>query len=204
MSRVYRISEFAERIGRSASTVRRWEAEGRITARRTPAGQRFFDESDVQAVLTPGFTRDDRRTVVYCRVASAGQRDDLASQRAAMETFCLARGLTVDEWVSEIGGGMNLLRPKLLDLMGQVKAGQVSTLVVAHKDRLARFGFEYLAHEAEMAGCELLVAHQESLSPREEWVADLLAIVRAFSCRLYGLRRYEKSMKADDLTGGRP
>jgi putative resolvase len=202
MGKVYRISEFAERIGRSASTVRRWEAEGRITARRTPTGQRYFDESDVFAVLTPGFARDDRKVIVYCRVSCAGQRDDLASQRAAMETFCLARGLTVHEWVSEIGGGMNLLRPKLIDIMSRVKAGQVSTLVVAHKDRLARFGFDYLAHEADAAGCELLVADQESLSPQEEMVADLLAIVHTFSCRLYGLRRYEKSMKADDLIGG--
>ncbi|GHJ47359.1 IS607 family transposase ISSto12 [Catellatospora sp. TT07R-123] len=201
MARVYRISEFAERIGRSASTVRRWEAEGRIAARRTSTGQRYFDESDVLAVLAPGFARDDRKVIVYCRVSSAGQREDLASQRAAMEMFCLARGLAVDEWVSEIGGGMDLLRPKLIDIMSRVKAGQVSTLVVAHEDRLARFGFDYLAHEAEAAGCEVLVANQESLSPQEEMVADLLAIVHTFSYRLDGLHRYAKSMKTDDLIG---
>ncbi|MGW5557792.1 recombinase family protein [Micromonospora sp. NPDC003944] len=73
-------------------------------------------------------------------MSSAGQRDDLASQHTAMETFCLAPGLAVHEWVSEIGGGMDLLRPKLLNVMSRVKAGQGSTLAIGHKDRLARLG----------------------------------------------------------------
>jgi len=202
MDSVYRIGEFASKIGRSASTVRRWETEGRIVARRSPSGQRFFTDADVHAVLTPGFDSTVRETVVYCRVSSVNQRADLANQRAGMEQFCLARGLSVDRWVTEVGGGMNLTRPKLLTLMADVKAGRVATLVVAHKDRLARFGFDYLAHEAATAGCDILVANQESLSPQQEMVQDLLAIVHTFSCRLYGLRRYEKSLKADDLTGG--
>jgi predicted site-specific integrase-resolvase len=98
---------------------------------------------------------------------------------------------------------MNLTRPKLLSLMADVKAGRVAVLVVAHKDRLARFGFDYLHHEAQTAGCEIVVANQESLSPQQEMVQDLLAVVHAFSCRLYGLRRYAKQLKAADL-GGEP
>ncbi len=204
MSSVYRIGEFAERIGRSVSTVRRWEAEGRITARRTPSGQRYFDATDVRRVLQPGFDEGSRRTVVYCRVSSPGQKDDLASQVAAMEQFCLARGLAVDEWVSEVGGGMNLRRKKFLAVMDAVDRGEVATLVVAHKDRLARFGFDYLEHVAVRNGCEIVVANQESLSPQQELVEDLLAIIHTFSCRLYGLRRYEKTLK-DELTGeGKP
>jgi predicted site-specific integrase-resolvase len=81
----------------------------------------------------------------------------------------------VDEWVQEIGCGMTL----------------------------ARFGYDYLHHEAETAGCEIVVANQESLSPQQEMVQDLLAIVRVFSRRLYGLRRYEKQLTSADL-GGEP
>jgi len=61
---VYRIGEFAKRVGRSASTVRRWEREGRIQARRGPTGQRYFDESDIRKVLQPGFDERSRKTVV--------------------------------------------------------------------------------------------------------------------------------------------
>ncbi|WP_143728576.1 recombinase family protein [Micromonospora cremea] len=84
--------------------------------------------------------------------------------------------------------------------MGNVKVGRVATVVIAHKDRLARFGYDDLAHEAETAGCEILVANQESLSPREEMMQDLLAIVDTFSGRLHGQRRYEKQLNAADLT----
>ncbi|WP_074313154.1 recombinase family protein [Micromonospora cremea] len=74
--------------------------------------------------------------------------------------------------------------------------------MIAHQDRLARFGFDYLAHEARVAGCAIIVASQESWSPREEMVQDLLAVVDTFSGRLYGLRSYEKQLKAADLTEG--
>ncbi len=201
MGSVYRIGEFAERIGRSVSTVRRWESEGRITARRTPTGQRYFDDTDIRCVLQPGFNAATRRTVVYCRVSSPGQKDDLASQVASMERFCLARGLAVDEWISEIGGGMNLRREKFLAVMDAIENGDIGVLVVAHKDRLARFGFDYIEHVATRNGCQLIVANQESLSPQQELVEDLLAIVHTFSCRLDGLRRYEKTLR-DELTGG--
>lgn len=198
---MYRISEFAQRIGRSPSTVRRWEREGRIVARRTASGQRYFTDADVRQVLQPGFDESARKTVVYCRVSSPGQKDDLASQVTAMEEFCRGRGLAVDEWVREVGGGMNLKRKKFLALMDSIERGEVGTLVIAHKDRLARFGFDYLEHVAGKNGCTILVANQESLSPQEEMVQDLLSIVHTFSCRLYELRRYEKTLK-DDLAGG--
>ncbi|MEU8261222.1 IS607 family transposase [Micromonospora sp. NPDC048999] len=203
MGSAYRIGEFATRIGRSVSTVRRWEAEGRIVARRLPSsGQRYFDDTDVRKVLQPGFDVARRKVVVYCRVSSPGQKADLASQVSAMQQFCLARGLAVDEWVSEVGGGMDQSREKFLALMDAIDRGEVATLVVAHKDRLARFGFDFLEHVAARGGCEIIVANQEALSPRRELVEDLLAIVGTFSGRLYGLRRYEKELNGVDLASG--
>jgi len=202
MGGVYRIGEFAERVGRSVSTVRRWEAEGRIEARRLPSGQRYFDDSDVRKVLQPGFDASQRKVVVYCRVSSPGQKDDLAGQVSAMQQFCLARGLAVDEWISEVGGGMNLRRERFLALMDAVDRGEVATLVVAHRDRLARFGFDFLEHMAARGGCEVIVANQEAMSPQRELVEDLLAVVDTFSCRLSGLRRFGKELEGADLAAG--
>jgi predicted site-specific integrase-resolvase len=151
------------------------------------------------AVLRPGFGDSPRRVVVYCRVSSAGQRDDLASQVSAMERYCAASGLAVTEWISEIGGGMNFRRRKFLALLDQVIAGEVSVIVVAHRDRLARFGFELIEWIAAKHSCRIVVANHESLSPQQGLVEDLLAIMHVFSCRLYGLRRYEKQLKADGV-----
>lgn len=197
MSNFYRVGTFAEKVGRSVSTIRRWEKEGKFVARRSPSGQRYFDDSDVKTVLQPGFKEADREVIVYCRVSSAAQKNDLTSQVAAMETFCLSRGLAVDRWITEIGGGMNMHRKKMLEIMDSIECGKVAMLIVAHKDRLARFGFEYLEHVAEKNSCRILVANQQTLSPDREMVEDLLAIVHSFSCRLYGLRRYKKIFKSE-------
>lgn len=190
MDRQYSISEFAKRIGRSASTVRRWERGGIIESKRLPSGHRYFDESDVRSILGTGPGK--RLIVVYCRVSSHGQKDDLQSQVSAMENYCLASGIAVDEWVHEIGGGMNFKRKKFLSLVDRISDGDIGRLIVAHKDRLVRFGFDLLDHVAKRNACTIEVVNQESLSPQEEMTEDLLSIVHTFSCRLYGMRKYRR------------
>jgi putative resolvase len=195
MSKIYRINEFAKRIGRAPSTVRRWEREGLLTAKRLPSGHRYFDESDVRAML--GGAPEKRLTVVYCRVSSAGQRDDLRSQTVAMEQYCRAGAIAVDEWIQEVGGGMNFKRKRFIALIERIQRGEIARVLIAHKDRLVRFGFDLLDHLSREHGCEIIVVNQESLSPEQEMVEDLLAIVHTFSCRLDGMRKYKKLIKED-------
>lgn len=68
-------------------------------------------------------------------------------------------------------------------------------LVIAHKDRLARFGYDFLEHVCAVNGCKLVVMNIESLSPEQEMIQDMLAVVHGFSARLYGLRNYRKALK---------
>ena len=103
--------------------------------------------------------------------------------------------LYIDEWIKEIGGGMNFKRKAFLSLMSRIQLGEIKTLIIAHKDRLVRFGFEYFQHVAIVNGCEIIIVNQESLSPQQEMVEDLMTIVHTFSCRLYGLRKYQKLLK---------
>ena len=121
--------------------------------------------------------------------------DDLQSQVTAMETFCLGAGIPIDELIKEVGGGMNFRRKKFLALVERVERGEVGRLVIAHEDRLVRFGFDFFEWFAQRHGCKIVVANQESLSPQQEMVQDLMAIVHCFSSRLYGLRSYEKKIK---------
>jgi len=195
MSSRYSIGEFAKRLGRSVQTVRRWEREGKWQAKRLPSGPRYFDESDVRLMLGGAPKTGD--VVVYCRVSSAGQKDALACQVKAMETYCLGAGIAVDEWVQEIGGGMNFKRKRFLALVDRIQRGEVRLVLIAHKDRLMRFGFDLFAHIAEENGCEIVVVNQDSLSPEQEMVEDLLGIVQTFSCRLYGMRKYKQQIKED-------
>ena len=192
MSDIYSIGEFAKRVRVSTSTLRRWDASGEFPAKRRTSGHRYYDEADARQLLNQ-VPEEDRKVVVYCRVSSHQQKDDLASQVAAMETYCLNGAIAVDDWITEIGGGMNFKRKQFLRLIDAITSGEVKRLVVAHQDRLVRFGFDLLAHLAARHGCTIEVVNQESLSPQQEMTEDLLAIVHTFSCRLYGMRKYQKS-----------
>ena len=116
-------------------------------------------------------------------------------QRKILEDFCAARGLAGVEFIEEVGGGLNFKRKKFNPIMDAVVCEEVKALVIAHKDRVCRFGFEWFERLCANHGCELLILNNESLSPEEEMVQDLMSIVQCFSSRLYGLRKYRKKLK---------
>lgn len=123
------------------------------------------------------------------------QKPDLANQITALENFCTANGYAVTEWVSEIGSGLNYNRKKFNKLFLDIEMGNVSMLIIAHKDRLVRFGFEWFESFAERHSYKIIIMNQDSLSPAEEVTQDLLAIIHCFSSRLYGLRKYQDKVK---------
>ena len=79
--------------------------------------------------------------------------------------------------------------------MEEIELGRVERLIIAHKDRLVRFGFEWFAAFCERHGTDLVIVNGETLSPEQEMVQDLLSIVHIFSARLYGLRSYKKVIR---------
>ena len=186
----------AKLLGVTVKTLQRWEREGRlIPIARTDSNRRLYTELQLRefiglrhAVAAP------TRLVAYCRVSSAAQKPDLANQRKVLEEFVVARGLANVEFVEEIGGGLNFKRKRFLALMDEIGRREVKTLILAHRDRLTRFGFEWFEHFAKSNGCELLVLNQDRLSPEQEMVQDLMTIVHCFSSRLYGLRNYRKKL----------
>lgn len=192
---MYKPKEFAKKIGVSISTLRRWDKEGRLVPTRTATNHRVYTDDDIFKVLNLKKPNNQGKIVVYCRVSSHAQKDDLQSQLEAMQTFCLAQGIAVDEWHSEVGGCLNFKRKIFLSLMDRIEIGEIQTLYVAHKDRLARFGFDYFEHMANRHNCQIIVANQEKPSPQQELVEDMLTIIHSFSSWLYGLRKYEKQVK---------
>jgi predicted site-specific integrase-resolvase len=107
----------------------------------------------------------------------------------------------------EIGGGLNFQRKQFLQLVDAILEGQVERIVLAHQDRLARFGYQLLVHLCQTHQTELVVMNTESLSPEQELVQDLLTITQCFSARLSGLRHYRKALKkaiADDQSAQDP
>jgi predicted site-specific integrase-resolvase len=202
------IGQAAKLLGTTVKTLQRWEREGRLVpTARTASNRRRYTESQLRAFLRLEPPVAPRRTVAYCRVSSPAQRPDLVNQRRVLEQFAVVRGLAGVEYVEEVGGGLNFGRKRFLSLMDAIGRGELATLVLAHRDRLTRFGFDWFAHYAVVHGCELLVLNQEHLSPEREMMQDLMTIVHCFSSRLYGLRNYRRQLRAaleSDHVAGAP
>ncbi|MBW4636256.1 MAG: IS607 family transposase [Iphinoe sp. HA4291-MV1] len=195
MSLMWKVAEFGELVGISPSTLRRWEKEKKLIPERTLGNQRIYTEEHLSIARNLKGGKIPSRVVVYCRVSSSGQKDDLQSQVEAMERFCLSQGVVITDSVQEIGGGLNFKRPKFLEIIQWAIEGEVKSLYIAHKDRLCRFGFELVEHIVQSGGGSIIVANAETLSPQEELVQDLLSIIHCFSSRLYGLRKYKNKVK---------
>lgn len=177
----------AARLGVSTKTLERWLEAGKIKAFRTPGGQRRYD---LDSVIPAGDT--NRSTVIYARVSSRAQRGDLLAQIDFLQSR-----YPKAEVIQDIGSGLNYRRKGFLSLLERVLSNDVGLVVIAHKDRLCRFGFDLVAWLCERQKCEILVLNQSSLSPEREMVEDILAIIHVFSCRLYGLRKYKKQITSD-------
>ena len=190
------ITQAAAHLNRSVKTLQRYDREGLLVPTRTPKNRRVYTIEQLDAFL--GQRREKKVpycVIVYCRVSSVAQRPDLKNQRRTLEDFCASRGLAGVEFVEEIGGGLNFKRKKFNTIMDAVVRDEVKALVIAHQDRLCRFGFEWFERLCQQHGCEVLILNNESLSPEEEMVQDLMTIVHCFSLRLYGLRHYRKKLK---------
>ena len=114
-------------------------------------------------------------------MSSDAQNPDLNRQVAELQNL-----YPNAETIKEIGSGLNFKRKKLLKLLSQILKGEVQRVIVTHKDRLARFGFDLFNWMCQEHDCELIVLNSKDLSPEAEMVEDILAILHCFSSRLYG------------------
>lgn len=169
-----KLSDWARKQGVSYITAWRWFKAGKlpVPARQLPTGTILVEEPSPEG-----------RTVLYARVSSADQKDDLQRQVARLEAFARSQGWTNYEVVTEIGPGLNGKRRKLLRVLKDPRVGRI---VVEHRDRLARFGFEILEAALYAAGKRVVVVEEGEVM--DDLGRDLLEILTSACGRLYGRR----------------
>ena len=148
-------------------------------ARKTTTGRIVVDVNDDIIPLT---------TVVYARVSSHKQKNDLDRQADRMVQFANAKGWVVSQVIKEIASGLNDKRPKLNKLLAST--GRLR-IVSEHKDRLTRFGFHYL--ELLLDG-EIIIANLEE-NDRNDLMQDLISVITSMTAKYYGQRRGSKKTK---------
>ena len=180
-------TEFAKIIGVSRSTVISWIKSGRIVAY-SVNGKWRIPYSEVERVLR-GIQRI-RRVAIYARVSSDTQRNDLERQVDALKLW-VSKSFPNAEYIiiTDIASGLNEDRRGLRKLIEMAKRREIQAIVIAYRDRLTRFGFEYLKTLFNTLGVDVYVVFQEE--PKnyvQEIVEDFIEIVTSFASRIYGKR----------------
>ena len=180
------INKVAKQLNKSAQTLRNWEKTGElIPAYKTKSGYRYYTEEQINKLL--GVEEKERVTIGYCRVSSRKQQDDLERQTENMRNYLCAKGYKF-EIITDIGSGINYNKVGLNILLDKVIKGEVDKIVVLHKDRLLRFGFELVENLCKRYGTSIEVVDNTPKTEEQELVEDLVQIITVFSCKLQGKR----------------
>ena len=200
IKKFYHTGEFAEMLGVSVKTLQRWDRDGQLKSKRTPTNRRYYtyDQYLEFVGINSVDEMDNRKTVIYARVSSRPQKDDLKNQISFLKEYCNAKGMIVDQIVEDFGSGLNYNRKLWNTLLDEVIDGKIRVIVITHKDRFIRFGFDWFEKFCKRFNTEILVVNNEDLSPHDELVQDIISILHVFSCRLYGLRKYKRQIEGDE------
>lgn len=194
----YKPKDFAELLGVSVKTLQRWDRDGILKANRTPTDRRYYTYDQYLQFKGIQTENDIRDTVIYARVSTRNQKDDLQNQVEFLKQFCNAKGIIVNQCIEDFGSGLNYNRKKWNKLLDEVMANKIKTIVISNKDRFIRFGYDWFEKFCEKFNTKIIIVNNETLSPNEELVQDIISILHVFSCRLYGLRKYKNQIKEDE------
>ena len=179
-----KLSAFAHQVGISYRTAWRWFKAGRLPGYQVDTGTIIV----TQALPATVQVMPDAKVAVYTRVSAAENKIHLEGQAKRLTDYGAAKGYGVAQVVKEIGSGVNDTRPKLLKLLTDPS---LTLIVVEHKDRLTRFGFNYIERLLARQNRRIEVINVAE-NGKEDLIQDFVRIVTSFCARLYGPRRSKR------------
>lgn len=178
-----KLSDWAKKVG--ISYRRAWQLfkDGKLpNAYKLPSGTIIVEESERVTNVT------EKTVAIYTRVSSSENKINLERQAERLKEYAIAKGYKIQHIVKEVGSGINDTRPKLINLL---KKRDYNILLVEHKDRLTRFGFNYIQLLADEHGKKIEIVNN-SVDEKEDLIQDFVAVIYSFSAKLYGLRKAKR------------
>ena len=175
----------------TVKTLRLWDKEGKIRTIRTSSNIRRYNIKDIQNIINNSDPDETKEKICYCRVSSREQMDDLDRQKDFFRNKFPTHNL-----VTDVGSGINWKRKGLTTILDKAMHGDISEVVVAHRDRLCRFAFELLEWIFKRNGVKLVVLNEEKdHSSDKDLTDDILSIIHVYSNRKIGKRTYKYKNK---------
>lgn len=194
--------EMAERLGVTVRTLQIWDKKGILKAYRTPTNRRYYTEEQYLE-YTGQSLQSKRLNVAYARASNNSQKDDLKNQISFIRQYVNAKGVILDDTITEIGSGLDYNRKKWNELLEKVMQNEIDTIYITYKDRFVRFGYEWFERLCKMHDTKIVVLNNVETSPTQEMIDDMVSIEHVFSGRLSGLRKYQTKIQNDkSLKGG--
>jgi putative resolvase len=178
-----KLAKAAKLLGITKQTLWNWKRNGTIEF--VKIGNLNYLHIDGFNTLMGISEKRSEKVVIYCRVSSSQNKNNLELQKNRLIDYCMAKGYVVSDVVTEIGSGLNDNRPKLDTIFRKM---DFTKLVVEHKDRLCRHGFNHINTILNSIGKEIEVVNQ-SIDDKEDLVQDFIAVITSYCARIYGKRR---------------
>ena len=194
----YKVGQFAKLLNVTVKTLQNWDKQGTLKAYRTPTNQRFYTEEQLNQILNlSNNTQKEKQglKIGYCRVSTYNQKNSLENQEEYLRNYTNAKGVILDEVLTDVGSGVNYNRKNFNKILELVEDEEVAEIYVTYKDRFVRFGFDWFNTFCEKHGAKIIILNQPSTSPEQELAEDLLNIVTVFSARSNSLKTYKKQLE---------
>ena len=197
------IGKFAKEVGLSVQHLRKLHDDNILTpAVITKGGTRYYSDEQLQAYLNKNNPQQELPIILYARVSTRSQKDDLDRQVENLKSYVISKGYSF-EIITDIGSGINYTKQGLKQLIQKINNKEISKIVILYKDRLIRFGFELIEYFCELNNIDIEIIDNTTVSTKTELTNDLIQIITVFANQLYGSRskktlRLIQEVKADD------
>lgn len=189
---VLKVSQLAKRLGKTQKTIWNYMDDGKLRYHQDfQRSSRYFYWKEVLEDLGIETPKAEKINVIYCRVSTQSQKQDLEYQKQALEQYCISKGISFIT-IEDIGSGINYNKKGLKQLIDLIVSNKVNSLIVLYEDRLLRFGNEIIFQLCEKFDVKIEIVNKtKEISKEEELVQNVLQIITVFASKIYGQRSHK-------------
>jgi len=173
-------------------TLYKWCDKGIINRRKLPSGAYDYNEEDVYKVLNKDVRR---KTYIYARVSTGGQKKTLESQIEMLKNWSFSGGYRIDGIFADVASGISFeKRKEFFEMLDEIIDHRVEKVIIAYKDRLSRVAFDLFYHLFNQFGTEIIVVSEvgNKKLDSEEIFEEIISMLHCYSMKLYSKRRNKK------------